>query len=65
MAVIDTASEKQRGESDSLEKTTVEERSGFHDEEYVGGDSSVAPASVPHEDDPLVCLLSVDFMMHS
>jgi hypothetical protein len=64
MAAIDAASEKQRGESDSLEKTTVEDRSGFHDEEYVEGDG-VTPAGVPHEDDPLVCLLSVIFMMHS
>ena len=63
MAMIDNMSEKQRGESDSLEKANVE-RSGVYAEESLQRDSGQTPAGVPHEDDPLVCLTAV-FKMHS
>jgi hypothetical protein len=64
MAMIDNVSEKQRGESDSLEKANIEERSGVYAEESLQRDSGLTPAGVPHEDDPLVCLTTV-FKVHS
>jgi hypothetical protein len=56
MAMIDSASEQQHEESDSLEKGNVQGKSGLHVEDSLRSrDSGLIAAGVPHEDDPLVC----------
>ena len=61
MAMVD--SKQHRAESDSLEKGNVQEIPGFHGEESLESvESGLTPAGVPHEDDPLVCLVATVFM---
>ena len=61
MAMVDP---NQHGaESDSLEKGNGQEVPGFHGEEFPESvDSDLTRAGVPHEDDPLVCLVATVFM---
>lgn len=61
MAVVDST--QHCAESDSLEKGNVQ--AGFHGEESLqleSVDSGLTPEGVPHEDDPLVCLVATIFM---